>query len=71
MKQLAKQRRLAAISQHELARRADVKFSRLHYAESGRLKLTAEETSRIERVIKAVLALRAEQIAVVMESVLA
>jgi predicted transcriptional regulator len=51
MKTLAKHRRMTGLSQHELARRADVRFSRLCYAENGRTKLTADELARIKAVL--------------------
>jgi hypothetical protein len=51
MKKLAKQRRMLGLSQHELSRRADVKFSRLTFAETGRVRLTESELDRIRLVL--------------------
>jgi ribosome-binding protein aMBF1 (putative translation factor) len=62
MKALGRIRRLAMMSQHELSRRANVRFSRLHYAESGRLRLTHDERERIETAIRAVLVKRMAEI---------
>jgi ribosome-binding protein aMBF1 (putative translation factor) len=62
VKTLGRIRRLAMLRQHELSRKANVKFSRLHYAESGRLKLTHAERERIERAIHAALAKRMTEI---------
>lgn len=50
------------LSQHELSRKAGVKFPRLRYAESGRLKLTHDERERIEAAIRAVLVKRMAEI---------
>jgi transcriptional regulator with XRE-family HTH domain len=50
---LKRRRQLAGLSQHALARRAGVKFSRLHYAESGRIRLSNEEFLRVENALNA------------------
>lgn len=49
---LGRIRKLAMISQHELPRKADVKFSRLHCAGSGRPKPSVDEHERSEGAIR-------------------
>ena len=51
MTKLAKHRRMLGLSQHELARRAEVKISRLIFAETGRVRLTQSEVDRIRLVL--------------------
>lgn len=63
MKALQRKRRLAGISQHELAREAGIKFSRLHYAETRRLTLRRDEMERLDRVLRAALVARSKEIA--------
>jgi len=49
---LIRQRHLVQISQHELAQQAGVKFSRVHWWESGRIELTPDELKCIKRVLR-------------------
>ena len=56
---LKKQRRMVGLTQLELARLAEISYSRLTFFESRRLRLTSEERRRI----RVVFAKRAEQVA--------
>jgi transcriptional regulator with XRE-family HTH domain len=60
MSKLKKQRRMCGLTQHQVSRLTGIPFSRLCYAESDRIRLTAEEMQRI----KAVLTQRVEKLVV-------
>jgi DNA-binding XRE family transcriptional regulator len=51
MKKLAAQRKMLGLTQFEMAKAADVLYSRLVFAETGRRHLTAAELSRIKTVL--------------------
>jgi len=59
MKPLSKRRRMLGLTQHELAHRADLPLWKISWSETGRVKLTAEETEKI----RAAFAQRAAEIA--------
>lgn len=52
MQDLRKRRRLADVSQHRLARLADINRTRLSLAENGDVVLTPQEIERLERVLR-------------------
>jgi predicted transcriptional regulator len=53
MSKLARHRRATGLTQHQLSRGADVPRWKITFAETGRIKLTADELQRIEQVLAA------------------
>lgn len=47
MRPLSKRRRMLGLTQHQLAERADLPLWKISWSETGRVKLTAEETEQI------------------------
>ena len=62
-KWITRKRKSLGLTQHQLAKKADVPFSRLSYAETNRIQLTPDEVDRIESVFRA-------RVQIVMDSVL-
>ncbi len=49
---LGKRRKMCGITQHQLARDANVSLNRLVFCETGRADLTPEELERVQRVLR-------------------
>lgn len=49
---LGRKRRMCGITQHELARDANVSLNRLVFAETGRSDLNPEELERVQSVLR-------------------
>ena len=49
---ITKKRKSLGLTQHQLAKKADVPFSRLSYAETNRIDLLPDEVDRIESVFR-------------------
>jgi transcriptional regulator with XRE-family HTH domain len=49
---ITRKRKSLGLTQHELARQSRVPFSRVSYAETGRIQLTTDELERIEGVFR-------------------
>jgi transcriptional regulator with XRE-family HTH domain len=48
---LKRQRRMLGLTQHALARKANIPPGRISWAETGRAKLTPDEVERVKQVL--------------------